>query len=89
MIAQKVDYDNVILYNIESIVINEADGNALYSIVKGDRPKAHPIPERFKPVEFFNDEHGNRWVKFWPKNGPAKGKQASIPIERLIMVIHG
>jgi hypothetical protein len=74
---------NVVLFNIESILVEETDSNAIYSISrqKGNRSS-------FMPTEFFTDEHGNRWVKFWPKNGPAKGKQMSIPIERLIGVIH-
>jgi hypothetical protein len=84
MVVQQ-EQENVVLYNIEAIVVEEAGDNAIYSIAKM-RPTTGT--DRFKPVEFFNDEHENRWVKFWPKNGPAKGKQASIPIERLVMVVH-
>jgi hypothetical protein len=82
--------ENIVLDNVESVLVEESDGNAIYFIRRETVPVNRPRnPKReLMPVEFFTDEHGNRWVKFWPKNGPAKGKQMSIPIERLIGVIH-
>jgi hypothetical protein len=83
--------ENVVLYNVESILVNEAwESTSIFSIKRQQRgpEDATDAKMAFMPTEFFIDEQGNRWVKFWPKNGPAKGKQMSIPIERLIGVVH-
>jgi hypothetical protein len=82
--------ENIVLDNVESVLVEESDGNAIYFIRRRIVPVNNPRSSKrgLTPVEFFVDEQGFRWVKFWPKNGPAKGKQMSIPIERLIGVIH-
>jgi hypothetical protein len=90
-VIRAAQQENIMLVNVREILVSGAgDETYLYAIKRQARDEftAEDAKMAFMPVEFFTDEQYNRWVKFWPKNGPAKGKQMSIPIERLLAVIH-
>ncbi len=37
-------------------------------------------------AEFFMDEHGLQWVKFFPSNGPNPGKEHMARTEKMMIV---
>jgi hypothetical protein len=42
-----------------------------------------------KGAEFFMDEHGIQWVKFYPINGPKAGKEHIMRTENIMVIKEG